>query len=261
MHIKGAEYDGFLEVVSPPGEDLMGLSLLKLANSETYEDYSSDFEIALVILSGHADIKVDGQLYEAIGQRENVFAGKASCVYIPRDSRYTVHVRDNGFEAALCQVRAEKKYSPFAVRPEEVVIKHVGVGSWQRDVHDIIVDNGNGRVDRIVVGETYGDPGNWSSFPPHKHDRYLPGEETELQEIYHFRVNPVACFGVQVLYGPDGGFGEAHIIRDKDTFIIANGYHPVSSPPSVSLYYLWFLAGTKGRKLQPYDDPHFSNLK
>ena len=32
--------------------------------------------------------------------------------------------------------------------------------------------------------------GNWSSYPPHKHDEERDGVETELEEIYYFEVRP-----------------------------------------------------------------------
>jgi len=139
-------------------------------------------------------------------------------------------------------------------------VEHRGTGLWQREVHDLIAQNGEGRVDRIVVGETYGVPGNWSSFPPHRHECHRPPQETELVEVYHFRVAPAERFGVQLLYTEDGEMSEAFIVRNGDTVEIPKGYHPVGAPPGVNLYYLWFLAGNHGRKMIPYDDPAFAGL-
>jgi len=110
------------------------------------------------------------------------------------------------------------------------------------------------------VGETYGVPGNWSSFPPHRHECHRPPQETELVEVYHFRVAPAERFGVQLLYTEDGEMSEAFIVRNGDTVEIPKGYHPVGAPPGVNLYYLWFLAGNHGRKMIPYDDPAFAGL-
>lgn len=261
LYFKGLTYEGLRHVISPEDGGLMAFDLLKLAGGEDYEAASGEYEIALVILSGKANVTVDGKVFSGLGERQDVFSGRATTVYIPRDSAYRVESADGGVEAALCLVKAEKKYQPFVVMPEEVVIHHRGGQSWKRDVHDIITGNGEGRVDRIVLGETYGEPGNWSSFPPHKHDRLVPGEETELAEIYHFRIQPEEAFAVQLIYTEEREIDEAFLIRDRDSVNIPKGYHPVVAPPSVKVYYLWFLGGEKGRELTPYDDPTFKALK
>jgi 5-deoxy-glucuronate isomerase len=214
-----------------------------------------------VILSGNASIKVDVQEYENLGERSDVFSGRAATVYIPRDCSYRVKANGENFEAALCMVQTDEKHQSFVVKPEEVVVNQRGGQTWQREVHDIIVDNGEGKVSRIVVGETFSAPGNWSSFPSHKHDTFVPGMETELQEIYHFRVSPTNGFGIQVLYTEDRELDEAYMIRDTDSVFIPKGYHPVVAPPSIKVYYLWFLAGNMGRKMLPNDDPDFKELR
>lgn len=261
LHYPYEDHDGLQDIISPAEEKMIAFSLLKLRSEAKYSSHSGVYEVALVILGGMANVNIDGYLFENLGQRPDVFSGRATAVYIPKDSKYEVHALSDNFEAALCWVLADKKYSPFVVKPEEVIVHHRGAQLWQRDVHDIIVENGEGRVDRIVVGETYSVPGNWSSFPSHKHDRHRPPEETELVEIYHFRVQPANRFGVQLLYTEDGKVNEAFMIRDKDTFKIPYGYHPVAAPPGVKLYYLWFLAGNHGRQMIPYDDPAFRDLR
>lgn len=261
LHYKGQAYSGYREVI-PANEGLMSFGLLKLNDQEEYTGESGRFEIALVILSGKATVRVDEQEYKDLGERKDVFSGRAATVYIPRDSKYQVKAKSENFEAALCFVQVEEKYPSFVVKPEEVVVnQRGGETNWQREVHDIIVDNGEGKVGRIVVGETYSAPGNWSSFPSHKHDTYVPGMETELVEIYHYRVSPDSGFGIQVLYTEDRELNEAYLIRDTDSVFIPKGYHPVVAPPSIKVYYLWFLAGNMGRKMLPNDDPNFKELR
>lgn len=261
VHYRCSEYHGRVDIIGgAEGQNLMAFSLLKLKAGEFYEGYSGAYEIAAVILSGVTDITVEGQEFRDLGRRANVFSGRATTVYIPRESSFRVVAPEGFLEIALCQVQAEKKYNPFVVRPEEVVVTQRGADLWKREIHDIIVDNGQGRVDKIIVGETFSVPGNWSSFPPHKHDRHAPPEESELIEIYHFRIEPVKRFGVQIIYTEDGSTDEAFVIRDRDTILISSGYHPVAAPPGVNVYYLWFLAGEHGRKMIPYDDPAFQEL-
>ncbi|MGB9662620.1 MAG: 5-deoxy-glucuronate isomerase [Moorellaceae bacterium] len=261
LYYQSKAYQGIYDVIRAENGELMGFSLVKLARSELVTGETKGYEAVLVILSGQADVKVGDKEFAGLGLRADVFSGRATSVYIPRDSRYEVYALSHNFEAALCQVQAARKYSPFVVTPDEVVVHHRGTHLWQREVHDIIVENGEGRVDRIVVGETYSLPGHWSSFPSHKHDCHRPPKETELMEVYHYRVEPTNLFGVQLWYTEDGKADKALIVRDGDTFKIPYGYHPVVSPPGVRLYYLWFLGGNHGRQLIAYDDPAFDHLK
>ena len=124
-----------------------------------------------------------------------------------------------------------------------------GRANYSREVHNIFVDDGH--VRRLMVGETFNPPGNWSSFPPHKHDG-RDGEPT-LEEVYYFRVDPPQGFGQQMLYTNDGEC-VTHAVKDGDAVLLPYGYHPVSAPPGYRLYYLWGMAGEQ-RKLALHEDP------
>jgi len=102
-----------------------------------------------------------------------------------------------------------------------------------------------------MVGETFNPPGNWSSYPPHKHD----GKDGEvvLEEVYYYRVSPPHGFGQQMLYTTDGEC-HTHTVRDGDAVLLPYGYHPVAAPPGYKLYYLWALAGAE-RKIGLHEDP------
>jgi 5-deoxy-glucuronate isomerase len=130
------------------------------------------------------------------------------------------------------------------VRPADVSVNHRGRGIYTRDVHDLFVRDPH--ATRLMVGETFNPPGHWSSFPPHKHDGR--DGEPELEEIYHYRVNPPQGFGQQMLYAA-GDDTVIHEVRDGDVVVLPYGYHPVSSPPGYHLYYLWATVGAE-RKLR-----------
>lgn len=254
------EYAGFADIIDPADTGVLGFSLLSLEPGQSCTLHTGGHETGLVILGGRADVTVAGETFASLGLRDSVFSGRATTVYIPVDSEYRITAIEK-CEAALCRVRAENKYAPFVVEPSAVTVHRRGERIWQREVHELIADNGSGRVDRIILGETFGVPGNWSGFPPHKHDCDRPGHETAMQEIYHFRLEPVQLFGVQVIYRDGDGPDEAFLIRNGDTVYIPGGYHPVAAPPGVRLYYLWFLGGKGNRTLLPHDDPGFKNLE
>lgn len=241
---------------------LINFGLIRLKRGEEVELESGPFEIGLVILSGECDVRCEGENFRGLGDRKDVFSGKPTTVYIPRDSSYRVAaVGDGLMEAAVCKVRADKKYQPFVVTPDEVIRVHRGKLNWQRDVNDIITYRYEGKVDRIVLGETYGLPGQWSSYPSHKHDRDDPPEEVNMEEVYHFKVNPPQGFGIQVMYNDDFSLNESYIVRNGDTIAIEQGYHPVAAAPGYQIYYLWVMAGNSGRTLTPHDDPKHAWLR
>lgn len=233
-----------------------GLGLLNLEARETYSSITKGEEVVLVILSGKCHISVNSKVYENLGQRSDVFSGKATAVYVPRDSEYKItEAKGEKAEIAVASAPADERYESFVIKPEDIVVNHRGKQYYERDVHDIVVDNAEGKVNRIIVGETFSYSGQWSSYPSHKHDRYDPPYEANMEEIYHFKVKPSEGFGVQVLYNDDLSLRQAYMIKDGDSVAISEGYHPVVSAPGFKVYYLWIMAGNYGRKLIPRDDP------
>jgi 5-deoxy-glucuronate isomerase len=254
---KYQSYKGYRQIFKC-GEvtEYTGLAMLNLAGNESYKGESRNEELALVILSGKCKISVNDSTFDDLGSRKDVFSGRATTVYVPINSSYTVtEIQGTNTEIAVVSVLAEKEFKPFVVKPEDVVVAHRGILNWQRDVHDILTDNADGRVDRIVLGETFSCPGQWSSYPSHKHDTYNPPVEAKLDEVYLFKVNPAEGFGVQVMYNDDLSLREAYIIKDGDAVGLPVGYHPVVSAPGYSVYYLWVMGGKHGRTLIPHDDP------
>ena len=133
--------------------------------------------------------------------------------------------------------------------PAEIVVHDRGEPGWQRQVHDLVADAVP--AERLLVGETFTPGGQWSSFPPHKHD----GRDGEpaLEEVYYFRCDRPDGFGLQGLYSASGE-AEAVFVKHGTVVGIPGGYHPVCAAPGTHLYYLWALAGSE-RRLAMYEDP------
>jgi 5-deoxy-glucuronate isomerase len=233
----------------------LALGKITLNAGEHFSGETGAFETGLVILSGKVTIACEQEKWGDLGERNNVFEGKATAVYVPCQSEYQITAQTNDVQIAVCKVKAETKFIPFVVKPDDIIVNHRGKDTWQREVHDIITDNGNDRVHRIILGETYNHPGHWSSYPPHKHDGEFAPEEPKLEEIYHYQINPRQGFGIQLHYTTDRSIDQAYIVRNGDSFAIDKGYHPVSAAGGYQVYYLWFMAGGSGRSLRPYDDP------
>ena len=142
--------------------------------------------------------------------------------------------------------------APVLVAPKDIQVNQRGKDTYVREVHDIFVRDPY--VRRLMVGETINAPGNWSSYPPHKHDGR--NGEPKIEEVYHYRVDPVQGFGQQMIYTNDGE-SVTHQVLDGDAVLVPYGYHPVAAAPGYRLYYLWGMAGDE-RRLALYEDPGHS---
>ncbi|GMA51649.1 5-deoxy-glucuronate isomerase [Alicyclobacillus contaminans] len=229
--------------------------MLRLAPGQSHKANTGKLETVLVLQQGKCQISAGDEHYGGLS-RESVFAEKASAVYVPIETDYVVeNVGDTTLEVAVCMAPADTKHAPFLVRPDDVWDRTVGRDNFARQVHDIVVKNAEGRVQRIIVGETFNPPGNWSSYPPHKHDDYKPGVEACMEEVYFYRLHPEQGFGLQSIYTADRKLDETYRVEHGDTFLIPYGYHPVCAGAGYQLYYLWVMAGDIDRVMIPNDDP------
>lgn len=210
---------------------------------------SPEEEAVLVLQAGAAVLEANGEAWEV--SRESVFKEPATALYVPRGVRVSVSAHEP-LEAIIIAAPVEEGASPFLMRPERVKVNQRGAANYAREVHDIFVNDAHAK--RLLVGETFNPPGNWSSYPPHKHDGR--DGEPRLEEVYHYRVYPPQGYGLQSIYTAEGET-VTFMVRDGDAVVIPFGYHPVAAPPGYSLYYLWALVGEQ-RKLTVHDDPQHS---
>jgi 5-deoxy-glucuronate isomerase len=113
------------------------------------------------------------------------------------------------------------------------------------------------------VVEVLTPPGNWSSYPPHKHDDAASGREDQLEEIYYFRIQGEHGYGIHRTYTTDGVLDETVAVRDGDLFLVPRGYHgPCAAPPEFAMYYLNVLAGPAGARTMRFsDDPRYAWIR
>lgn len=234
--------------------NLLDFQKLILRDKSSYKGNSGNREHLAVILAGQCNLKVNGKIFSQIGGRLDVFAGKPWSVYIPIQSNFEISKASEGslVEVALCSALAETKYEPFLVPPEEVVAGKWGISNFARDFHLILVSTSR-PVNRLIVGETFTPSGNWSSYPPHKHEVDRPPEEVFMEEMYYFKVTPPDGFGFTKLYTDDGEVDDVYTVKDETILKIPRGYHTVVSAPGYVTYYLWFLAGNT-REQHPFLD-------
>jgi len=175
--------------------DLIGLELADLGAGESLERRCEQ-ETVVVVLSGVVEASADGTSLGRAGGRTSVFDGPGHAVYAPPGTQ--VRLTAQG-QAELAIATAPLDGRPPApariIAPADQRMAEVGKGNWSRSVRTIL--GPEHAAGRILIGETINPPGNWSSYPPHKHDVQDPPHETRLEEVYFFRVDPPGGFGVQ----------------------------------------------------------------
>ncbi|WP_348760588.1 5-deoxy-glucuronate isomerase [uncultured Salinisphaera sp.] len=228
-----------------------------LAEGERVSETSDDQELCLVMLSGKADITVGDTTFEAVGQRMSVFEQiPPHAVYVPNDARFEVHALTD-VELGICGAPGKSGHAPRHITPEHIKQSTRGEGANVRHVHDILPETEP--ADSLLVVEVYTPAGNWSSYPPHKHDEDNLPAESFLEESYYHRLNPGSGFGFQRVYTDDRSIDEAIAFGDGDCVLVPKGYHPVGAPYGHDLYYLNVMAGPK-REWKFTTDPDFAWL-
>lgn len=230
---------------------LIDLRLVRLEAGER-ETLHLPEELCAVVLEGAVEATVGGEALGTLARPGDLFDVPGDAAYGPPGEPLLLDARDTAVVAvASAPVGGAAPAAPRVIRPDEQPVREAGRGNWSRSVRDIL--GPDQEAGRLIVGETISPPGNWSSYPPHKHDRQAPPEEVALEEVYFYRLRPAGGFGIQLLYTTDGD-ERARVVRDGDVVPIRSGYHPVVAAPGYALYYLWAMAG-EGRLLAPFLDP------
>ncbi|MFI0450137.1 5-deoxy-glucuronate isomerase [Actinomadura sp. 6N118] len=219
------------------GWEYSALRLLTLDGSATFE--TGEFETLVLPLAGSCSVSCDGQTFEVQGRRD-VFSRVTDFVYAPRDATVTVTGQGRfALPAARCGARLEPRHVPA----EDVQVELRGAGQASRQVNNFCTPETFPHADKLIACEVLTPGGNWSSYPPHKHDRESPGE-CVLEEIYYFEVAG-GGMAYQRVYGePERPIDVLEEVRTGDTVLIPHGYHgPSMAAPGYDLYYLNVMAG------------------
>ncbi|MFH1573018.1 MAG: 5-deoxy-glucuronate isomerase [Acidobacteriota bacterium] len=242
----------------------------RLAAGQSWTFETGDSELALVTLLGTMDVESTRGEWRGLGGRTSVFAGLPHALYLPRETAFTVRALEAG-EFAAAWVFTDRDYPPRVVTPGQVGIEIRGGGNATRQINSIIPPGFP--CGRLVVVEVYTPGGNWSSYPPHKHDVHAAAPdgrllEADLDEVYYYRFDRPEGYALQRIYtGPDSPLHRAGrpidaavTAREHDVVLIPEGYHPVSSPVGYMTYYLNVLAGS-AQSLACTDDPRYAWIK
>ena len=223
------------------------LRILDLPPGGHHSFATGDSEWIVLPLSGGCTVLTDdGDVLELAG-RESVFSGVTDFAYVPRDAHVQIATGLGGrfaLTGARCERRLPARYGPASGVPVELR----GTGACSRQVNNFGAA-GTFACDRLIAVEVLTPGGNWSSYPPHKHDECRPGEESELEEIYYFEIESAhGTDGVGYQRVSPSGHGRGTDVlaevRSGDAVLIPDGWHgPSIAAPGHAMYYLNVMAG------------------
>ena len=238
-------------VTECPGFEFLKLNSLQLGRGERVELDTRECEVGIVLLGGTCTVESLLGSWSKIGRRPNVFAGMPYALYLPIHTSFTI-TADSQCDIALCYSKAEKSYPPRLITPSDVAIEIRGAGNATRQINSIFPPDFPAH--RLIVVEVYTPSGNWSSYPPHKHDVHNPPAEVDLEEIYYYRIDRPDGFAIQRVYTSDHHLDETLTVRTGEMVLVPEGYHPVVAAHGYNVYYLNVLAGS-ARSLAASEDP------
>lgn len=240
------------------GWQYVSFAVYHLSKGQTLYGSANGRETALIVVSGIGEAELNGQPVGQIGERLSVFEDKAAyALYLSEDANYQVECTSDSMEIAIASAPTTHAHLPARViRPEEIAVELRGEGTTQRRVQHIL--DTDQEAERLILVEVITPAGNWSSFPPHKHDTENPPYEAYLEETYYHHVQPADGFAFQRVYNYER-LDETVAVHDGDLVLVREGYHVVSAAPGCDLYYLNVMAGP--HRVWKYQvDPAFHRL-
>lgn len=248
---------------SEAGWEYLHFEARRFNKGDRWSAVTGDFEYGHVILGGTGHVRSSAGNFLDIGRRPNVFAGKPYAVYLPRRTTFEIEATSDGFEVASVWVACDQDHPAQLVTPEQSAVELRGGGNASRQINSIFPPGFD--CQRLVAVEVYTPGGNWSSYPPHKHDIHRTDAdgkvlEADLEEIYFYKHERPEGYAYQRVYTEDGRIDALMMARHHDTVLVPEGYHPVVSAHGYTTYYLNFLAGS-AQSLANSDDPAFAWVK
>ncbi|GAC1429157.1 MAG: 5-deoxy-glucuronate isomerase [Ktedonobacteraceae bacterium] len=272
IHAGNASEPDVVVAVTPEqaGWNYISFQVRRLAAQQAWAFSTGEYEMVIVLLSGRLSVESNRGRWQPLGTRKDVFSQLPYALYLPRHTSFTVHA-DITSEFAAALAPTEQDHEPQLITPRDIEVEIRGGDNATRHINSIIP--AGFPCQRLVVVEVYTPGGNWSSYPPHKHDihkTHTDGnlEEADLEEVYFYKLSSPEGYAFQRVYtAPESPLQQAGfpidalvLARDNDIVLIPEGYHPVTSAPGYTTYYLNVLAGS-AQTLQASDDPNYAWIK
>jgi 5-deoxy-glucuronate isomerase len=223
------------------GWDYVGFAEHRLPVGAAIELAADGRERALVVLEGTATVTAGSRRWTTLGSRESVFDGPAPPVLLLEPGLRLRVEAEAETTVVLADAPAADLRRTQLFEPADIHVETRGEGITERTIHHLLppaVEAG-----RLILFEVLTPGGNWSSYPPHKHDTEDPPAEAYLEELYYYRFRRPEGWGFARVYTPDRSLDASFAPVDRDVLLIPRGYHPFGAPAGYDAYYLNAMAG------------------
>ena len=239
------------------GWQYLSFAVQSLEMGGVYTGDSGDLELAIVPLSGAGMVEVGDQHFAL--SRASVWLELPQVLYLPPHTMFSI-TTDSRLEFSVGGAPAEGIYPVRLLEPREMRSELRGGANATRQVNHIL--GAELPAERLLLYEVYTPSGNWSGWPPHRHDGELGS--LYIEETYFYKIQPSTGWAVHRNYSPQHGLDELLLARDGDLILAPHGYHPVSAPPGSNVYYLNYMAGeaqSAARASPPVDDADWAWMR
>jgi 5-deoxy-glucuronate isomerase len=232
----------------------VSFNALRIPNGGRFLLDTEGSEACIVVISGRCAVGVGEVGWPHVGERATPFDGPPHAVYAPPGVTVEIAAHSGDVEIAIGSAPAERGEPARHIKPADMRREVRGMGRMERTIHHILMEDA--AAESLLVTEVVTPAGNWSSYPPHKHDTNDPPNETQLEETYYHRLRDARGFALQRVYTADGSLDESVSVRDGDLVLVPRGFHTVSAAPGYELYYLNVMAGPVRKWCVTFDPVH-----
>jgi 5-deoxy-glucuronate isomerase len=235
--------DGQVQGFTPAeaGWDWTSFHVYELEPDQSARRAADDQERLVLVLEGWAAVTVGHTDYGTVGSRDSVFDGPPPPVLLVEPGLAVEVVAQTRTLLAIGSALGASVKRTALFAPDDVHVETRGSGNTERRIHHLLPPAAE--AGRLIAFEVYTPGGNWSSYPPHKHDTENPPVEARLEELYFYRFAKPQGFGFQRVYTPDRTLDESMAVGDRDVVVVPDGYHPFGAPAGYDAYYLNVMAG------------------
>jgi 5-deoxy-glucuronate isomerase len=226
------------------GWGYVGFGVYRLGAGESASEPTGAREVILVLVEGKAAIVVDGNNLGELGDRVSVFEKKKPwSVYVPNGSSWSATAATD-CTIAVCSAPGKGGHRCRIIGPDDIGSETRGKAANTRLIHPIAMEDAD-VADSLLVTEVFTPQGNWSSYPPHRHDEDDYPNITYLEETYYHRLDPPQGFGFQRVFTEDGTLDRSMAVQDHDVVLVPKGHHPCGTAYGYEMYYLNVMAGPR----------------
>lgn len=225
-----------------------GLRVVDLAAGQRRVVDIAGTEVAVVPLEGSCTVTTDRDSFDLAG-RTDVFAGPTDLAFVGL-GRSLELLSTDGARVAIASAVAEEERPSFRLGRDQIAVDLRGAGQATRQITGLLSADVEG-PQRLIVVEVLTPAGNWSSYPPHKHDVWSD-DEVPIEEVYYFQIadaphggsDGTPGFGFHRTYTTDGEVDDTVTVANDDVYLVPRGYHgPCVAAPGYDMYYLNVMAG------------------